>query len=64
MQYVKIDVSGSPSDNELRNRAKNEGMNGEYITSICRKCGVFICSPTGRTEEAKVTNACSGCFDS
>jgi hypothetical protein len=64
MQYVRIDVSGSPSDDELRNRARNEGWNGEYVTRICRKCGIFECSQTGRTEEAKIVDTCSHCFDS
>ena len=63
MMYVTINVNGNPSDDELKKRARQESMNGEYVTWICRGCGGFGSSPEGRTENAKIVDRCKGCIN-
>lgn len=62
MNYVTINVDGNPNADELKRRAKQESMNGEYITWICRNCGSFGCDPKGKTENARILKKCGYCF--
>jgi len=63
MSYAAINVTGNPSDDELKKRARKESMNGEYIAWICRNCGVYGSSPESHTENAKIVDQCKSCIN-
>jgi len=60
LEYIKVDVSGNPSNDELKRRA-NRAMNGEYVIWVCRNCGCYAASLES-TEEIKIIDHCFACF--
>ena len=37
--------------------------NGEYIFSVCRKCGIVRSTPDSQSVHMKIIEQCSQCFD-
>ena len=59
---VKANIREGMADDELR-EAVRPLANGEYVTKICRRCGMFWTSPAGSLREAKVVDRCRECFE-
>lgn len=61
MSFLTINVEDNPNDDELRRRARASGTNGEYVTQICKRCGMLNFSQMGDVRNAKIVVECSHC---
>lgn len=65
LKTVKIDPNDLKelSDSEIREHyRKNKCIfNREYITSICKQCGVYNVSVSGSTMACKIKDKCPNC---
>ena len=62
MIITTLNIFEGMSDVEIRRFAKKEFFNGGYFTWICRRCGIYYCSPDGNTDDCDIVDECKHCF--
>ena len=62
---INIDEIKGMTDAEIRTFTikSMKGYNGEYIFSVCRKCGIVRTSPESNSDQMEIVDRCSRCFD-
>jgi len=63
MSRIKLRINGTESDDELRQKAYQNPLNGSYTFQICKKCGSFWVSETGDAKTAQILKKCEHCFN-
>ncbi len=61
MYLTKLNITPNMSDEQLRQVAHDEGFNGEYVSKICRKCGMYWANEDGDWRFAKIVDSCKEC---
>jgi len=64
MLYIikaNCDILKTLSDDDVRKYCKDNLTNGEYITMICKNCGVYKLSIYASTDNCEIKNECDKC---
>ena len=51
------------SDDEIREFAIKNAWNGEYLSTICKRCGTYYMSQDAFTKNAEIVLICKECFN-